>query len=301
MARFSARRVPPPLRFGAALHSSCCALKIGLQRTVCEVGFLPYRSWAQRIKLRPHLNPMTYDQEAASNYAKLRVVHRPLLAALIAGSSIHANSCVVELGCGTGNYVCALQAQTGCSAWGVDPSNDMLNKARSQGPDITWICAPAESPGLSEVQFDFIFSVDAVHHFHDRARVFRQSHCLLSAQGVVCIATDSEDIIRNRTPLSTYWPETIEIELNRYPRLETLETELRDSGFVTLRQEIVCSSSWLTDLSAYKAKAFSCLRLLSEDSFRQGLERLEADVNKGPVPFVGRYCLLWAEKDASNF
>jgi hypothetical protein len=118
----------------------------------------------------------------------------------------------------------------------------------------------------------------------------------LSAQGVVCIATDSVDIIRNRTPLSTYWPETIEIELNRYPRIEMLEAELRDSGFVTLRQEMVCSSSWLTDLSAYKAKAFSCLRLLPEDSYRLGLEGLETDLAKGSVLSVSRYLLLWANR-----
>jgi SAM-dependent methyltransferase len=239
---------------------------------------------------------MTYDQETASDYAKLRVIHRPLLAALISGSGIQAKSRVLELGCGTGNYIRAIQSQTACSGCGTDPSRDMLSRARSQGPDITWVRAPAESPGLMNVQFDFIFSVDAVHHFHDRVRVFRESHRLLSAQGVVCIATDSEDIIRNRTPLSTYWPETIEIELNRYPRIEMLEAELRDSGFVTLRQEMVCSSSWLTDLSAYKAKAFSCLRLLSEDSYRRGLKGLEADLAKGPVLSVSRYLLLWASR-----
>jgi ubiquinone/menaquinone biosynthesis C-methylase UbiE len=132
------------------------------------------------VKLTLHWNkPMTYNQETASDYAKLRVIHRPLLAALISGSSIHTNSYVVELGCGTGNYMCALQAQTGCAAWGVDPSIDMLSKARSQGSDITWVCAPAESPGLTDVQFDFIFSVDAVHHFHDRVGVFRESRRLL--------------------------------------------------------------------------------------------------------------------------
>jgi ubiquinone/menaquinone biosynthesis C-methylase UbiE len=239
---------------------------------------------------------MTYDQETATDYAKLRVIHRPLLAALISGSSIHANSYVVELGCGTGNYMCALQAQTECAAWGVDPSRDMLSKARSQAPDITWVCAPAESPGLTDVQFDFIFAVDAVHHFHDRVRVFRESHRLLSTKGVICIVTDSEDIIRNRTPLSIYWPETIEIELNRYPRIEMLEAELRDSGFLTLRQEMVCSSSWLTDLSVCKAKAFSCLRLLPADSYRRGLERLEADFAKGPILCVSRYLLLWANR-----
>ena len=48
---------------------------------------------------------MTYDEQIASDYAKLRNIHRPLLAALISGSGIHAGSKVLELGCGTGNYI----------------------------------------------------------------------------------------------------------------------------------------------------------------------------------------------------
>jgi hypothetical protein len=71
---------------------------------------------------------------------------------------------------------------------------------------------------------------------------------------------------------------------------------LRDSRFGAFRQEMVCSSSWLTDPSAYKAKAFSFLRLLPEDSYQRGLEGLEADLAKGPVFSVSRYQLLWAKR-----
>ena len=174
---------------------------------------------------------MKYDEEAASDYAKLRTIHRPLLTVLTSGAGIHKGSKVLELGCGTGNYISALQSQTGCTAWGLDPSGDMLSNARSQGADVTWVCAPAEKTDLAGIQFDFVFSVDAIHHFHDRVRAFSEIKRLLSERGKICIATDSEEIIRNRTPLSVYWPETIEIELARYPRMKTLETELRDYWF----------------------------------------------------------------------
>jgi len=69
---------------------------------------------------------MTYDQQIASEYAQLRHVHRPLLAALISGSGTHSGSEVLELGCGTGNYICAIRSQIGCSAWGIDASREML-------------------------------------------------------------------------------------------------------------------------------------------------------------------------------
>ena len=239
---------------------------------------------------------MTYDQQLASDYARLRNIHRPLLAALISGSGIHAGSKVLELGCGTGNYICAIQSQTGCSARGVDSSSEMLNKARSQESEVVWICAAAENTGLTDGQFDFVFTVDAIHHFEDRGRVFSEIDRLLPETGTLCIATDSEDIIRNRTPLSTYWPEIIELELTRYPRIDQLETELREAGFVKLKREEVSATGRLIDPTPNRAKVFSALRLLPESTFERGLTRLEADLARGPIQSISRYLLLWAKR-----
>ncbi len=239
---------------------------------------------------------MTYDEKTSQEYARFRQIHRPALAALFAGAGIQRRSTVLEVGCGTGNYISALQAETGCIAYGIDPSDEMLRRARSHGAQVTWICAPAEETGFADGQFDFVFTVDAIHHFCDRSRAFQETDRLLSKGGLFAIATDSEEIIRNRTPLSVYWPETIEIELARYPRTDTLESELRDAGLVDLRQEEVRAVALLSDLAPYRAKAFSCLRLLSEDAFQRGLERLETDFTKGPIPSISRYLLLWAKK-----
>jgi SAM-dependent methyltransferase len=239
---------------------------------------------------------MIYDQETALDYARLRRVHRPLLSALVSGAGINEKSRVLEVGCGTGNYISGLQSQTTCSAWGIDPSIEMLSKAQFQTALVAWVCAPAENTGLADSQFDFVFSVDAIHHFRDRARTFRETNRLLSQGGVACIATDSEEIIRSRTPLSVYWPETIELELARYPRIKILKTELRDAGFTDLRHEEVQDAGLLTDAMPYQAKAFSCLHLLSEDTYQRGLRHLEADLAKGPVRSVSRYLLLWAKR-----
>ncbi|MGA7126467.1 MAG: class I SAM-dependent methyltransferase [Chthoniobacterales bacterium] len=155
------------------------------------------------------------------------------MAALIAGAGIQRRSTVLEVGCGTGNYISALQAETGCMSYGIDPSDEMLRRARSHGAKVSWICVPAEQTDFVDGQFDFVFSVDAVHHFRDRSQAFHENARLLSLGGLFAIVTDSEEIIRNRTPLSVYWPETIEIELARYPRTDTLKTELRPLASLT--------------------------------------------------------------------
>jgi SAM-dependent methyltransferase len=189
-----------------------------------------------------------------------------------------------------------LQSQTCCSAWGIDPSRGMLSQAGTQGPGIIWKCATAENTGLTGVQFDFIFNVDAIHHFQDRTLAFSEIDRLLSDKGTVCIATDSEEIIQNRKPLSAYWPETVDLDLARYPRIESLNVQLRAAGLHNLRHEEVSITGWLRDLSPYRAKAFSTLRLLSEDAYERGLKRLETAFAKGPIQFVSRYLLLWAKR-----
>ena len=58
-----------------------------------------------------------YDETMAPGYARWRTVHPQLLDALIAYGSLCAASCVLELGCGTGNYIRAVSERTGCAGW----------------------------------------------------------------------------------------------------------------------------------------------------------------------------------------
>jgi SAM-dependent methyltransferase len=215
----------------------------------------------------------------------------------VAKGAVRADSCVLELGCGTGNYIRALCERTGCTGWGLDPSEAMLAQARTGGQGrLCWICAPAQHTELADAQFDLTFCVDVVHHLGNRAQVFEEARRLLRRGGVLCVATDSEHMIRRRQPLSVYWPETIEAELARYPSIATLRAELCETGFVRLGQREVATRGRLTDPGPYRARVFSCLHALPEEVYQQGLARLEADLAKGPVPFTSRYLLLWAHK-----
>jgi ubiquinone/menaquinone biosynthesis C-methylase UbiE len=233
----------------------------------------------------------------APAYAQWRSPTPQLLDALVTKGALRADSSVLELGCGTGNYIRALCKRTGCTGWGLDPSVAMLAQARTGSPDnLRWICAPAEHTTLAQAQFDLVFCVDVIHHLHNRAQVFDGAYRVLRNGGALCVATDSEQIIRRRQPLSVYWPDTIKVELARYPEIATLLTELSEAKFVRLGQQEVESCGWITDPGPYRAKVFSCLRALPEEVYQQGRARLEADLEKGPVPFSSRYLLLWAHK-----
>jgi ubiquinone/menaquinone biosynthesis C-methylase UbiE len=204
---------------------------------------------------------------------------------------------VLEVGCGTGNYIIALQAQVGCACWGIDPSQEMLDKARSRTDKVTLRLGSAEQLDLDDGPFDLVFTVDVIHHLQDVQAYYARAWSLLAPGGRICTATDSEWIIRHRQPLSTYFPETVKLELARYPRIAALRETMAEVGFDRLVEHTVECSYPLHDIQIYRDKAFSALHLISDEAFRRGIERIEADLESGPIRCTPRYTLLWGTKE----
>jgi len=241
--------------------------------------------------------PLGYDQLAAE-YARHRQVHPGVLQALC--QATHKDHNVLEVGCGTGNHILALHARVGCRCWGIDPSAEMLARARERAPAVRFCLGSAERLEFPDTSFDLVYSVDVIHHVSDRERSIHEAHRVLRPDGQLCTATDSEWIIRNRVPLATYFPETIEVELARYPPIPALRALYEQAGFVEIDERTVEFRYPLTDIQAYRDKAFSALHLISEEAFQRGLARMERDLQgdycRTPIPCVSRYSLLWGTK-----
>ena len=60
--------------------------------------------------------------KTAAEYAQHRQVHPRVLQSLLEISGVSSASKVLEVGCGTGNYILAVESLTGCVCWGIDPS-----------------------------------------------------------------------------------------------------------------------------------------------------------------------------------
>lgn len=235
-----------------------------------------------------------YYQTIAPDYARHRRVHPGVLNGLISTAHLGSTSSVLEIGCGTGNYLAALKEVVGCHCWGIDPSEAMLAEARKNFPEAKTSCAPAERMALASDQFDLAFAVDVIHHVSNRPQAFRECRRVLRANGKLCLVTDSAAIIRSREPLSTYFPETVEVELARYPSIDTLGAELRDAGFSDIFEAEVEIRQELAEIEPYRAKVFSSLRLIPQEAFERGLQRLEQDFHSAPIACVSRYVMLWA-------
>ena len=241
------------------------------------------------------ITKIDYDK-IATEYARHRQVHPRVLKNLLETSGVGKTSTVLEVGCGTGNYILAVESLTGAACWGVDPSEQMLSQAKARSENVRFQLGRAERLDFAPDSFDLIFSVDVIHHVSDRPAYYREAHRVLKASGRVCTVTDSEWIIRHRQPLATYFPETVEVELQRYPRIAHLREFMEQAGFCEMAKATVEFAYQLTDVQAYRDKAFSSLHLLPQAAFERGIARMEKDLSQGPIPCVSRYVLLWGTK-----
>jgi SAM-dependent methyltransferase len=232
--------------------------------------------------------------EVAAAYARHRRVHPEVLRSLLA--ALGPASKVLEVGCGTGNYLLGIRERAGCHCCGTDPSAEMLAQAEAGSGQVVLSRGSAEALDFPAAPFDLVFSVDVIHHVRDRPRFFREAARVLRPGGKVCTVTDSEWIIRNRQPLATYFPETVAEDLARYPTPDQLRAAMGDAGFVRFEERTVEFAAELRDIGPFRDKAYSCLRLISDEAFRRGLSRLEGDVRVGPIAWAPRYCLVWGSK-----
>jgi ubiquinone/menaquinone biosynthesis C-methylase UbiE len=229
----------------------------------------------------------------AREYAQHRQVQPEVLKHLIQTGNLTRASQVLEVGCGTGNYTIALLETAGCSCWGIDPSEQMLAIANKRSPGAHFILGRAEQLDYPAEFFDLVFSVDVIHHVGDRSSYFREACRLLKKGGKVCTVTDSTETIRHRQPLSVYFPETIEVDLHRYPGISDLCALMVAAGFSDLQETVAEFAYPLADIQVYRDRAFSCLHLIPTGAFERGIQRMEQDLRVGPIPCVSRYLLLW--------
>jgi len=232
----------------------------------------------------------------ATEYAQHRRVNPTVLNNLLTTAQLEQNSRVLEVGCGTGNYSIAIGAATACAGFGIDPSAAMLAQAKAHSSEVVFRLGRAEGPNFPPAYFNLIFSVDVIHHVEDRAGYYRAAHRLLKPEGLICTATDSEAVIRRRRPLSNYFPETVAVELDRYPTIAELRRLMSRTGFSWIAETEVALAYPLTDLQPYRERAFSALHLISDRAHAQGMARLEADLANGPIDGLSLYTMLWGVK-----
>ncbi|MBB5122270.1 class I SAM-dependent methyltransferase [Streptomyces eurocidicus] len=244
------------------------------------------------------MTALDYNQLAAE-YARHRRPYPGLVEFLAELAGVDGDSAVLEMGCGTANHLAALQRLTGARALGVDPFPEMLKAAAGHEAELELRTGRAEdidALDLPEASFDLIFSVDMIHYVREPHRYFEGALRALKPGGVLCTATDSEEIIRTRVPVAEYFPSTVDVELGRHHAIEDLLGELRAAGFTDGQRRVFESTYELTDVTKYREKAFSSLHLIPDEEFTSGVAALTARLAEGPLLANNRTCAVLARR-----
>jgi len=242
--------------------------------------------------------PMDYDGYAKT-YASTRWAVPWITAALARQvECLPSQASIVEIGCGTGNYVIALSGIFARCKWkGFDLSSEMLAIARSRSKCVEFVTGDADARfPYPAGEADLAYLVDVIHHLRNFESFFSECARILKPPGVLAIVTDSEANIRSRS-LTTFFPEILEIEMARYPKIEDLSAAAGRAGLALLRQEPVEGDITLDDgfIAKLEQKCSSAMRLISPKAHDAGMAQVRAAQKTGDMWHSLYTCLTYGK------
>jgi len=196
---------------------------------------------------------------------------------------------VLEVGCGTGHWLALLQAgaRSGGPLVGIEPSIEMIARARA-ATTASLVRARGEALPWRDATFDRVYCVNALHHFSDRARFFADARRILKPGGALLTIGKDPHIDRDSWWVYEYFPETIEIDRQRFARVRDLRGEMALAGFAwteSFEADRIEGAMPATDAlaSGVVDRAYtSQLTVLSDEEFEAGVARIrDADAAVG--------------------
>lgn len=187
---------------------------------------------------------------------------------------------ILDLGCGTGGYASKLGEIFDTIIYGVDLSDAMIKKASKKKHVQTIKCDCNESIVIPKDHFDGAYCINFIHYIRNLDNFLSSIFRTLRKEGVIYIATHKESDIRQQS-LGRYFPSTIPIELSMIHSIKSVTSSLLKNGFSNVRVESVNIRQPLDEefLNACKTKSYNCLHSIDSDSFAEGIERIEKDIN----------------------
>lgn len=196
---------------------------------------------------------------------------------------------ILEIGCGTGYWLTNFDSND-LQLFGLDFSHGMLKNARIKNNDLLLISADANKLAFREQSFDWVYSVNALHHFPDQHNSVIDAVKLVKPGGKISIFNFDPFDESLDWYLYDYFPRTREIDFNRYTSFDTLKKWFVECGVknVEIKTAHVVTNCYfgqeVFDDNFIKKNQASQLVLLNDEEYNEGIERINTSISKMAKP-----------------
>ncbi len=226
----------------------------------------------------------------------------------------------LDIGCGTGNYTSALKKK-GFQWIGIDPSIEMLEKAKRKNENIDWRIGSAENLDLPSNSVDGITASLTMHHWSDLNKSFSELQRVIKPNGRIVIFTSTPKQMKGYW-LNHYFPNMLSDSITQMPTLERVEAAMKDAGIELIGTEKYCIKPDLQDQFLYCGKQTpkvyfddqirhgisSFSSLANQVEVTEGLLKLKTDIDNGKINDImksyehdfGDYLYIIGKKTADN-
>ncbi len=229
------------------------------------------------------------------NYNTTRSADPYLFSRLLHLLSPNLKGTYLDIGCGTGNYTSEF-AKKGYQCIGIDPSSEMLEKAKVQNKLVDWKIGKAEKIDIPSNSIDGIIASLTLHHWDDLNQGFSELNRVLKPEGKIVIFTATPKQMKGYW-LNHYFPKMLADSMIQMPAYDLIESSVKANNL-----KIDCTETYdiqpdLQDLFLYSGKhqpklyfepkvrhgisSFSSLSNAQE--VQQGLEILDQDIKSGAI------------------
>ncbi len=185
----------------------------------------------------------------------------------------------LDIGCGTGNYTNELQKK-GFQCIGIDPSQEMLDKARAKNGSINWRIGTAEHTRLPKHSTDGIMGSLTIHHWTNLDTAFLELKHILKPGGRLVLFTSTPEQMKGYW-LNHYFPKMLEDSIAQMPTLEHVKNAMSGAQIEITGTEKYAIREDLQDQFLYCGKHHP--ELYFDEQIRQGISSFSALANSVEV------------------
>ncbi|WP_221329705.1 class I SAM-dependent methyltransferase [Actinoplanes sp. L3-i22] len=195
---------------------------------------------------------------------------------------------LLDLGCGTGSWTAAFRAWwPGTGVVAVEPSAAMRERAVA-GPILAGHAADLP---VADASVDAVWLSTVIHHVADLPAAAREIRRVLRPGAPVLIRSVFPGRHEGIT-LCRFWPETITALNTAYPSVAAIEEAFGCPAAALEPVPQVSAPSLAEAAAGLRREAHTLLRLISDEAWAAGLERLHAAAAQETGPQVDTLDLL---------